>query len=82
MQRPRIRTILVAEGEMIEQVFRRGDALFRKRLRDARPDAFDELDGRIDREHALMLEHFRQYCVSRRFTRYGFSLKKIQESDR
>ena len=59
MQSPRIGAIFVAEGEVIEQVFRGADVFFGKRLRDARPDSFDELDGSIDREHALMLEHFR-----------------------
>ena len=53
MQRARIGAIFVAEREMVEQVFRGVDVLFRERFRDARADPFDELNGRIDREHAL-----------------------------
>ena len=45
--------IFIAERQMVEQVFRGEDALFRERFRDARADPLDELNGRIDREHAL-----------------------------
>ncbi len=56
---PGIGAIFIAEGKVIEQIFCGAYLFFGERLRDARSDSFDELDGRIDREHALMLEHFR-----------------------
>lgn len=37
---------------MIEQVFRSVDALLSQRSCDTRPDSMNELDGRIDGEHA------------------------------
>jgi hypothetical protein len=59
MQSPGIGAIFIAEGEVIEQIFCGADLFFGERLSDARADSFDELDGRIGHEHALMLEHFR-----------------------
>ena len=43
----RAEAVLVAEGQMVEQVFDGGDALFLQRLGDARANALDELQRRF-----------------------------------
>jgi hypothetical protein len=40
--------ILIAKGEVVEQVFDGTDALILQRLGDARADAFDELQRRFE----------------------------------
>ena len=40
-------TVLVAEGQVVEQIFNGGDALFLQRLGDAWANALDELQRRF-----------------------------------
>ncbi len=47
LDRLRTEAVLVAEGQVVEQVFDGADALILQRLGDARTDALDELQRRF-----------------------------------
>ena len=47
----RIQAVLVAEGQVVEQVFDRADALLQQDLGDPRPNAFNELHVGGEVEH-------------------------------
>ena len=62
-----MQAVFVAEGQVIEEVFDSGDALFSERLCDLRADAFNELNRGVELYHIAMLSGGLQPTAVRRF---------------